>query len=58
MSELCPPGFEYLFFGLFGISNRASSVIGPNVVQKIIDNAHGNNWMGSRSFLLLLQWQP
>ena len=46
MSELCPPGFEYLFFGLFGISNRASSIIGPNVIQKIIDNSHGNLWMG------------
>jgi len=46
MSELCPPSFEYLFFGLFGISNRASSVIGPNVIQKIIDNSNGNLWMG------------
>lgn len=46
MSELCPPGFEYLFFGLFGLSNRASSIIGPVVIQSIIDNAHGNIWMG------------
>lgn len=33
------------FFGLFGLSNRASSVIGPNVIQAIID-ATGSNWMG------------
>ena len=33
------------FFGLFGLSNRASSVIGPNVIQAIIDKT-GNNWMG------------
>jgi MFS-type transporter involved in bile tolerance (Atg22 family) len=46
MSELCPQGFEYLFFGLFGVSGRASSIIGPTVIQRIIDNAHGNNWMG------------
>lgn len=46
MSELCPPGFENMFFGLFGLSNRASSIIGPNVIQAIIDNANGNNWMG------------
>lgn len=46
MSELCPPGFENMFFGLFGLSNRASSIIGPNVIQAIIDNANGNNWKG------------
>ena len=33
------------FFGLFGLSNRASSVIGPNVIQAII-NKTGNIWMG------------
>lgn len=26
------------YFGLFGLSNRASSMIGPNVIQAIIDN--------------------
>ena len=34
-----------MFFGLFGITNRASSIIGPNVVQAIV-NETGNNWMG------------
>lgn len=34
-----------MFFGLFGITNRASSIIGPNVIQAII-NATNNNWMG------------
>jgi MFS-type transporter involved in bile tolerance (Atg22 family) len=33
------------FFGLFGLSNRASSTIGPTVIQAIIDRS-GNNWMG------------
>ncbi|KAJ3923922.1 autophagy-related protein 22-like protein [Lentinula edodes] len=45
MAELTPPGFDNMFFGLFGLSNRASSMIGPNVIQAIINNS-GNNWMG------------
>jgi len=45
MAELSPPGFDNMFFGLFGLSNRASSMIGPNVIQAIIDNS-GNNWKG------------
>ncbi|KAF4635583.1 hypothetical protein G7Y89_g2510 [Cudoniella acicularis] len=45
MSEVTPRGYENMFFGLFGITNRASSIIGPNVVQVII-NATNNNWLG------------
>ena len=45
LSELCPRGYENMFFGLSGITNRASSIIGPNVIQAIIDNTN-NNWMG------------
>ncbi|KAH8834396.1 MFS general substrate transporter [Flagelloscypha sp. PMI_526] len=45
MSEVTPPGFDNMFFGLFGLSNRASSMIGPNVIQAIIDQS-GNNWKG------------
>lgn len=45
MAELSPPGYDNMFFGLFGLSNRASSMIGPNVIQAIIDKS-GNNWMG------------
>ncbi|TDL30023.1 MFS general substrate transporter [Rickenella mellea] len=45
MAELAPSGFDNMFFGLFGLSNRASSMIGPNVIQVIIDHS-GNNWMG------------
>ncbi|KAJ7581388.1 autophagy-related protein 22-like protein [Mycena floridula] len=45
MAELTPPGFDNMFFGLFGLSNRASSMIGPNVIQAIIDRT-GNNWQG------------
>jgi hypothetical protein len=60
MSELTPPGYEGMFFGLFvgvtavrygiadatplqGITNRASSLVGPNVCSAIIDNT-GNSW--------------
>jgi len=45
MAELSPPGFDNMYFGLFGLSNRASSMIGPNVIQAIIDKT-GNNWKG------------
>ncbi|KAH8705353.1 hypothetical protein BGW36DRAFT_12219 [Talaromyces proteolyticus] len=45
ISELIPRGYENMFFALFGITNRASSIIGPNVVQAIINNSQ-NNWMG------------
>ena len=30
---------------MFGLSNRVSSIIGPNVVQAIIDRT-GDNWKG------------
>ncbi|KAF8261788.1 MFS general substrate transporter [Lactarius quietus] len=43
MSELTPPGFEYMFFGLLGLFSRSASIIGPNVIQVIIDKK-GNNW--------------
>ncbi|KAJ0426052.1 hypothetical protein BJY00DRAFT_272816 [Aspergillus carlsbadensis] len=45
ISELMPPGYDNMFFALFGITNRASSIIGPNVVQAIINNTQ-DNWMG------------
>ncbi|KAJ5287644.1 hypothetical protein N7478_003330 [Penicillium angulare] len=45
ISELMPRGYDNMFFALFGITNRASSVIGPNVIQAII-NSTRNNWMG------------
>ncbi|KAJ6033625.1 hypothetical protein N7444_011396 [Penicillium canescens] len=45
ISELMPRGYDNMFFALFGITNRASSIIGPNVIQAIINNTR-NNWMG------------
>ncbi|GAQ04298.1 hypothetical protein ALT_1619 [Aspergillus lentulus] len=45
ISELMPQGYDNMFFALFGITNRASSIIGPNVIQAIINNTQ-NNWMG------------
>ncbi|KAJ5891885.1 uncharacterized protein N7473_008113 [Penicillium subrubescens] len=45
ISELMPRGYDNMFFALFGITNRASSIIGPNVIQAIINDSR-NNWMG------------
>jgi len=45
MAELTPPGFDFMFFGLFGLTNRASSIVGPNVIQAVIDKT-GNTWHG------------
>ncbi|KAJ5467646.1 Major facilitator superfamily domaingeneral substrate transporter [Penicillium sp. IBT 31633x] len=45
ISELMPHGYDNMFFALFGITNRASSIIGPNVIQAIINNTR-NSWMG------------
>ena len=45
MAELSPPGYDNMFFGLFGLSNVVSSAIGPTVVQAII-GANNNNWLG------------
>ncbi|KAJ5643929.1 uncharacterized protein N7484_006436 [Penicillium longicatenatum] len=45
ISELMPRGYDNMFFALFGITNRASSIIGPNVIQAIINDTR-NNWMG------------
>lgn len=46
MAELSPPGYYNMFYGLFGISNVASSIIGPNVIQAIIDSKDGQSWYG------------
>ena len=45
MAEVTPRGCENMFLGLFGITNRASCIIGPNIIQAII-NATNNNWLG------------
>lgn len=42
MSEVTPRGYENMFFGLFGVTNRASSVIGPNVVQAIVNRTNND----------------
>ncbi|KAI9447657.1 hypothetical protein H4582DRAFT_1895364, partial [Lactarius indigo] len=31
------------FFGLFGLFSRSAAIIGPNVIQVIV-NENGNNW--------------
>ncbi|KAL4810299.1 autophagy-related protein 22-like protein [Aspergillus unguis] len=45
ISELMPPGYDNMFFALFGITNRASSIVGPVIIQAIINDTR-NNWMG------------
>ncbi|KAI8393887.1 autophagy-related protein 22-like protein [Radiomyces spectabilis] len=45
LAELIPKGKENLFFGLFGVVNKASSWIGPVVIGAITE--HTNNlWKG------------
>lgn len=43
MADLTPPGGEGMWFGLFGLTNRASSLIGPNVCAAIIERT-GKDW--------------
>ncbi|KAI9322583.1 autophagy-related protein 22-like protein [Dichotomocladium elegans] len=45
LAELTPRGKENLFFGLFGVVNKASSWIGPVVVGAISETT-SNVWMG------------
>jgi len=40
------------FFSLFGLTNRASSIVGPNVIQALIDKTD-NTWQGF-SFLFAI----
>ncbi|CAK5263403.1 unnamed protein product [Mycena citricolor] len=37
MAELTPPGFENMFFGLFGLSAQASRFLGPLIRKSIFD---------------------
>jgi hypothetical protein len=43
----CNSGFEGTFFSLFGLTNRASSIIGPNVLSA---SECGCGWTGSGSY--------
>lgn len=45
LAELVPKGKENLFFGLFGVVNKASSWIGPVVIGAITEST-GNIWKG------------
>jgi len=42
MADLVPPGYEKMFFGLYGFSNVASNIIGITIVQMIIDIRNKN----------------
>ncbi|KAF2226166.1 autophagy-related protein 22-like protein [Elsinoe ampelina] len=44
MAELTPRGYEGVFFGLFGTMNRASSVVGPNVLFAITEGTGRREW--------------
>jgi len=52
IAELSPPGFDFMFFSLFGLTSRASSIVGPTVIQAIIDKTD-NTWQGF-SFLFAI----
>ncbi|KAI9447647.1 MFS general substrate transporter [Lactarius indigo] len=44
MGELSPPGFEYMFFGFFGLWDRSTAaMIGSNVIQAVVDK-NGSIW--------------
>lgn len=45
LAELIPKGKENLFFGLFGVVNKASSWIGPVVIGAITE-ATSSIWKG------------
>ncbi|KAH9053260.1 MFS general substrate transporter [Lactarius vividus] len=51
MGELSPPGFEYMFFGLFELWGLfAGATIGSNAIQAIVDK-NGSTW---KAFPVLL----
>ncbi|KAI8146830.1 autophagy-related protein 22-like protein [Fennellomyces sp. T-0311] len=50
LAELTPKGKENLFFGLFGVCNKASSWIGPVVIGAITE--HTNNLWNGWAFIL------
>ncbi|KAH9071516.1 MFS general substrate transporter [Lactarius deliciosus] len=49
-AELSPPGFEYMFFGLFELCDRFAATIGSNVIQAVVDK-NGSTW---KAFPVLL----
>ncbi|KAH9034789.1 hypothetical protein EDB84DRAFT_1486262 [Lactarius hengduanensis] len=50
IAELSPPGFEYMFFGLFELWDRFAATIGSNVIQAVVDK-NGSTW---KAFPVLL----
>jgi MFS-type transporter involved in bile tolerance (Atg22 family) len=54
ISEVTPRGHEFLFFSLFSIVGKASSIIGPLVSSAIIDATPSNNASTPFYFLFVL----
>lgn len=54
ISEVTPPGQEFLFFAVFSIIGKTSSFIGPFVSSAIIDRSGNNNM--PFTFLLALSF--
>ncbi|KAH9018890.1 MFS general substrate transporter [Lactarius pseudohatsudake] len=50
ITELSPPGFEYMFFGLCELWGRVAATIGSNVIQAVVDK-NGSTW---KAFPVLL----
>lgn len=53
ISEITPPGKEFLFFSLFGIIGKTSSFLGPFVSSAIIDHSNNSNSTSSAFYFLM-----
>lgn len=54
ISEITPHGKEFLFFSLFGIIGKTSSLIGPIICSAIIDGSSSGNSSTPFYFLMPL----
>jgi len=54
ISEITPRGKEFLFFSLFGIIGKTSSLFGPLISSAIIDHSKGSGNSTSTAFYFLM----
>lgn len=53
ISEVTPRGKEFLFFALFGIIGKTSSLLGPFISSAIIDHSNNHNPTSSAFYFLM-----
>ena len=53
ISEVTPRGKEFLFFALFGIIGKTSSLLGPFISSAIIDHSNNRNSTSSTFYFLM-----